>query len=210
MNAPPPRRRRPARRSYTLGLRGEAVAERRVAILEAAYRLLLHADYDDVSLELVAREAGVSVKTVTRQFGTKDVLVVEAVRHHTPREHAQRAVPPGDVDAVVEVLAARYEQLGAMTYRAIAIEERIPAVAEALAMARADHRAWLAEVFARWLPARRPKLVDRRLAQLFGVTEIYVWYSWRVRLGMTVERAAAAMHGSLTALIRLWDRDEEA
>lgn len=192
------------RRAYSLGARAAQADERRDRMIAAAIRLLHDRPFEDVTLQAVADAADVSLKTVVRHFGTKDELVVACVRARSREESALRATPAGDVRAAVQVLAERYDVLGATTLRLLAAEERFPAVAAALAVARRQHLAWLAEVFAPWLPCRGARERARRLAQLFGATEIVVWHSWRTHLGLDRGDAEAALASTLTALVASW------
>lgn len=185
--------------------RQEAVDERRLAVLRAARDLFLAEAYDEVSLQAVADAAGVSLKTVVRQFGTKEALVTEIAERLAPAEFERRAVRPGDVAAVAAVLAERYEALAKSTMRLLELERRIEALARVLRVARLGHRDWLAGVFEPWIPANGATR-ERRLACLFGATEIYVWISWREHLGMSRADAEATMRESLQSLVDAWKR----
>ena len=185
--------------------RATSAAATRRRILEAAVELFLAHGYDDVTLALVAGRAGVSLQTVLRKFGSKDALLGSASRSYRNEELA-RAVPTGGVDAVVRVLADRYETSGPAMMRFVALEDRIPSVARVVQRARQTHRRWLAQRFERELPNPRHSLYARRLAQLFGATELYVWVSWRRRLGLSRAASELAMAEMLNALIASWAR----
>jgi len=194
----------PHKRTYTMRARAEATEATRLRILDAASAFFLQADYDAVSLEAVAARARVSLQTVLRKFGSKEALVLACARERHGEEFAMRAVAAGDVQGVARVLAARYEETMVMTRRLVSLEVRIPAIAEVLGLARAGHTQWLADAFAPWLPAREGPIRARRLAALFGATEIYVWWSWRTQLGLDARAAERAMVESLEALTTMW------
>lgn len=185
--------------------RQDAVDERRLAVLHAARDLFLAEAYDDVSLQAVADAADVSLKTVVRYFGTKEALVVEIAERLAPSELERRAVRPGDIAGAAAALAERYDALATATLRLLELERRIVAIAKALRVMRGVHRDWLARTFAAWLPAKGAAR-ERRLACLFGATEIYVWISWREHLGLSRSEAEAAMRESLQALVDSWKR----
>ena len=63
-----------ARRSYNGALRKEQAQMTRGRILEAARRLLMRGTYSSVTMEDIAREAGVAYQTVYGIFGTKQRL----------------------------------------------------------------------------------------------------------------------------------------
>src|SRR4051794_27315539 len=103
------------KRTYDGRLRASQVAERRGAIIDISVGLFMDQPYEDVTLQVVADAAGVALKTVVRQFGTKDALFLECVRCRKADEQASRRVDVGDVRGAAQVLARRYEQLGDMT-----------------------------------------------------------------------------------------------
>jgi AcrR family transcriptional regulator len=193
-------------RRYEQTARAEAVRQRREAILKTAIDLFLSMPYDDVSLDLIATRAGVSLKTVTRQFGSKEELFLEAGRHEGPKEFARREAPPGDVRGAIANLANRYEALHVGTLCLLRIEDRLPGVATMLSEAREGHRGWLEHTFARWLP-RAGAARQVRVAALFGATEIFLWNSYRVHLGMSRRAAEATMLEIVEALIERWERE---
>ncbi len=195
-------------RRYTQRARAAAAGQRRERVLQAAHDLLMTSSWDEVTLERVALRADVAVKTVVRQFGSKDALLVDCMRWRVPREAASRAVDPGDVEGAAHALAERYEEISPVVARFTPLEDKIPAVAQMLGLARAGHLDWLATVFAPWLPRRPSALRRARLAALFGATEMYVWHVWRRRLSWSRRVAQAAMLELLQSLTARWTREE--
>jgi AcrR family transcriptional regulator len=193
-------------RQYSMRARAAQLQARRDAILDAAYDLFSVVPFDEVSLAEVARCARVGTKTILRRFGSKDALLAACIQWGSRRETSIRAVPAGDVPAVVSTLAARYEAGMDAMRRYIELEDRVPVVERGLRAARVAHRDWLAAAFDRWLPARGVTRT-RRLAALFGTTEIYVWWSWRRRLGLSRADAEAAMLQTLEAVVDRWRKD---
>ena len=190
-----------------MGARADAAEETRTRILDAARELFMAAPFfDDVSLEQIAERAGVALKTVQRRFNSKDELVLACAR----TERREREVPVGDVAAVVRTLGARYEETMDVMLRYIALEPRLPAVAELLADARRGHYQWLEQVFAPYLPGGRGALHRRRVAELFVATEIYSFHALRRHLGFGRELAEQALLETLQALIARWEHEPEA
>lgn len=192
------------KRRYQMGARAEAAEATGQRILEVASERFLSASYDAVSLEQIADAAGVALKTVLRRFGSKEKLFLECGKLLAHVETRERVVEPGDVQGVVRVLSERYEATMDAMLRYLAVEDRVPVVAELIGRARREHHAWLAEAFAPQLPARRGALQERRLAELFGATEIYVWHGWRRRLGLGRKAAEQALGETLEALLARW------
>jgi AcrR family transcriptional regulator len=177
-------------------------------VLDATVALFLERSYEELTLQAVADAAGVSLKTVLRQFGSKDELVLACAHRRSAQESEVRAAAPGDVAGAARALADRYEEMATVTLKLLDLEPRFPAIAEVLRIARRGHLDWLAGVFAAWLPARPSRVRKRRLAQLFGATEIFVWNSWRKHLGLGRAEAEQAMAGTLRALVDAWCRTE--
>jgi AcrR family transcriptional regulator len=193
--APAPRRR------YQMAARADAAAATRERILAAARELFFQApSFDDVSLEQIAERAGVALKTVQRRFGSKDALLVECAQG----EREERAVTPGDIAGITRVLAGRYEEQMDVVLRYLAAEPRVEAVAQVFEAARLGHWQWLEQAFAPHLPARRGQLRQQRVAELFAATEVYVWHSWRRRLGLSRELCQRALREMLEALVARW------
>jgi AcrR family transcriptional regulator len=190
-------------RGYRQGVRAEQAEATKERIFDAAYELLITFAYDDVTLDAIADKAGVSVQTVLRHVGSKEGLVRAGIQRWSPQEGARRVAAVGDVRAIARVLADRYEELGEVTKRYIALVERIPSLADVMDHARLGHRAWLEEHFAPWLhvpPAERA----RRVAILYSATESYSWTTWRTSFGMTRAQALRALTEHLDALVSAW------
>jgi AcrR family transcriptional regulator len=190
-------------RAYDMTARAALSEARREKIVEAATALFLRHGYDEVSLQEVADLAAVALKTVVRQFGSKEALLVACAEVGTGPELARRTVPAGDLPAAVRALADRYEEIADATLRVLALEDRMATVKQVLGEARAMHLEWLTATFAPFLPVRGA-VRERRLAALFGATEILVWWTWRRRLGLDRAAAEAAMLEMLMALCARW------
>lgn len=190
-------------RPYRQTARAVAAEERRERIIEAAYALMSHKAYDEVSLQAIADAAGVALKTLTRQFPSKEDLMRAVLQRSPGREQGRRAVPVGDVEAAVATLVGRYEEMADNARRNLDLELRLPVAAEGFARARAGHRQWLAEVFAPWLDVDDDAR-ERRIAALYGATEIYVWWTWRRALGLSREQAARTLAETIHALLDRW------
>jgi AcrR family transcriptional regulator len=159
-------------RNYRMQARQEAVASTRERILRAAYDQWLENPYDQVSIETVARAAGVSRQTVIRQFGTKDELAFAVVDWQKPHEEAFRSAEPGDIQTAITRLVDRYEVMGDANVRILELEGRFPAFDYLLQVSRAGHRAWIERTL---LPD--PPSGDREQAvlSLYAATDVTVW-----------------------------------
>ncbi len=182
-----------------MGARAAALEATRTRIMDAAMRLWTRHWYDDVTLQHIADEAGVSVQTVVNHFDGKDGLT-EAVADLVASQTAVvRRAPAGDVDAIVAVLFDDYERHGDANARWTAQIDRVPAIARAAAHARVQHRAWLEEVFADRLPADGPDR-EHALALHYAATDVYLWKLWRRDLGLSRRDAERAMRDLVVSI----------
>jgi AcrR family transcriptional regulator len=181
-------------RAYKMDARRAAAEATRERILDAAHRAFLNAWYDEVTIQSVAKDAGVSGQTVLNHFGDKESLFAEASkRFETEVRSVRWNVTPGDVDSIVDALIADYEVTGDGVIRALAIEERVPSLQPLLAKGRAGHREWVEDMFA------RPDLVR----ELIAATDVYAWKLLRRDQGLTKKHTADSIRKTVKALLAL-------
>ena len=139
-------------RTYTMTARAEAAERTRVGILEAAIRLATTRLLADVSLDDIAAEAGVSVQTVLRRFGSRAGLIEAATTHASQEVGEERLSPVGDVAAAVDVVIDHYELRGDGVALLLAQETTDPQVRRITDSGRRLHRDWVETVFAPYFP----------------------------------------------------------
>lgn len=183
----------PARRPYRQLARAQAAEATGRRVIAAFVEAMRHQWLEDITLDQVARAAGVSVQTIIRRFGGKDGLILAAREHVERGVLARRAVPVGHLAQVVANLCADYEVSGDMFIRLLAQEERFPALKPFLAYGRAGHRRWVSEVASPWLAdlgdARREATLDALVAAM----DVYVWKLIRRDLGRSAEETRAVL-----------------
>src|SRR5919206_4535700 len=134
----------PAPRPYRMVARAEAAQATGRAIITAARRLFRELPYDEVSLPAVAADAGVTVQTVLRRFGSKDRLFAAAARERSEEIRAEReAGTAGEVSHLVE----HYERWGDEQRHLVAHEARTPAIRTVTDAGREYHRDWVARSY---------------------------------------------------------------
>ena len=172
-------------RQYRMAARAQATQANGERILAAAQELFAEQLYDQVSCDDVAAQAGVTVRTVMRRFGSKQQLfgAVAEERALTIRS-SRREAPVGDVPGAVRNLVGSYEEWGDIVLHMLAQERRIAAVGEAVRAGRRYQQAWVTRVFSPLLGDLPPLVQRRRLAQLRTVTDIYAWKVLRRDLGL--------------------------
>lgn len=187
-------------RTYTMTARAEAAERTRVAILEAAVRLTTSRLLADISLEHIASEAGVSVQTVLRRFGSRAGLI-EAASVHARREVIdERQTPVGDAVAAVEVVVEHYERRGDGVLLLLAQEQTDPQVRAITEHGRRLHRTWVEAVFAPQLATAG--VADESLADLLAVaTDVQTWRQLRRDRGLDRAATVQRMRHLVLALL---------
>jgi AcrR family transcriptional regulator len=176
-------------RSYRQGARAEA-AELTGQRIVAAFREALQREWlEDITLEQVGRDAGVTQQTVIRRFGGKQGLL-EAVAAEVKLEVLRiRGAPKGDLAAAVANLCADYETTGEMVLRLLAQEPRYPALTPFLDHGRSGHRKWVATVAEPWLERLSPDGRTAALDALVAAMDVYVWKLARLDWGRGPDEA---------------------
>ncbi len=107
-----------AKRPYKQVARAQAQQRTRDALQDAAIEEFTRGDWAKVSLETLARRAGVTKQTLLRHFGSKDGLLMQALVHSASDAVKQRwSAPPGNVEGAVENVLDHYELLGERSLR---------------------------------------------------------------------------------------------
>lgn len=149
--------------------------------------------YPSIRIADVAASAGVSSQTVHQHFESKERLFLTAVEELGQEIlRARRRSAPGGVAGVVRTLVEEYERYGDVNWSMLLLEQDSEAVATALQVGRAGHRAWLEDRFAPWLPtdARRRR---QALDGLYAATDVGMWKLLRRDLGLSLARTRSAM-----------------
>jgi AcrR family transcriptional regulator len=157
--------------------------------------------FDEITLERVAADAGVTVQTVVRRFGGKDGLLAKAVGTLSAQINAQRGAPPGDLEGQVENLVADYEKTGDAVIRLLALEPRHPALKTVLDLGRSQHRQWARSAFGEELNGLDVAARQRALDELVIVTDVYTWKLLRRDLERTVPATAATLKNLIQATL---------
>ena len=172
-------------------------------ILEAARGLFGELPYDQVSLNAVAAQAGVTVQTVLRRFGSKEGLLAAVAAWRSARIRAERdATQVGDLAGAIANLVEDYERWGDEVLHFLAQEDRIPAIREVTQRGRAYHHAWVRRVFAPQLSRVTPEQRERRIVQLIAVTDLYAWKILRRDLGLGRDEVEEALCDLASQILR--------
>ena len=187
-------------------LRAAQAQTTRARILEATLSVMARG-VATLSIPAVAREAGVSVPTVYRHFGTKRDLLAAVFPHVVRRAGLDELVPPRSIDELGNGVRALFERIDSAGDLARAASAS-PAAEE---VRRVDMPARL-EMSRRLADSIVPKLtpgdrdrIARLLTILISASALRVW---RDHLGSTVEEAATDIEWVIEAAIAASTRSE--
>lgn len=189
-------------RPYRMVARAQAAERTRERILDVAVDVFFQEPGANISLDEVARRAGVTVQTVIRRFGGRNGLLAAAGERESERVRKEREVAPGDVDGAVRALVEHYERTGDRVLRMLAEETRSSGLRGIADQGRRIHREWCEAVFAPALADQSGSERARRLAQLVAVCDVYTWMLLRRRSGLSRKQTELALRELLTPLTR--------
>ena len=188
-------------RPYRMDSRAAAAEATRERIVEAAYEQFLEQWYDEVTLRDLARRAGVALQTVVNHFGTKEnVFLAVSERFSARIAELRGGARPDDPRAAAATLVGDYEVTGDAGLRALALEERVPVVADALAAGRQNHREWVERTFPALLSGLAGARGRRCLAELLTVTDLLTWKMLRRDQGLSRAQTEEAIRELLEAV----------
>ena len=174
------------KRGYVLSARADTFRLTGERILTAAFDRFKVALFDEVTLDQIAADSGVTVQTIVRRFGSKEGLIWALAEIREAQVDAQRGqAPAGNVAAAVANLLDHYEAEGDLMMHLLRQENRVPAFAAVAAQGRKVHAEWCARVFAPWLDARTGVARRRLIAQLVAICDLYMWHLLRRQQGLS-------------------------
>jgi AcrR family transcriptional regulator len=180
-------------------LRAAQAQATRARILEATVSVMARG-VASVSIPAVAREAGVSVPTVYRHFGTKRNLLAAVFPHVLRRAGLDDLVPPRSIDELghgVRALFERIDSAGDLA-RAAAASPAADEVRRVDMPTRLEMSRRLADsIVPKLTPGDRDRIA-RLLTILISASALRVW---RDHLGSTVEEAANDIDWVISAAI---------
>ncbi len=189
------------KRVYRMTRRAESAAQTERDIHTAANLLWREYPLHEITLESIAEQAGVSVRTVIRRFGTKEHLFEVCLKQASEDVQAARQeAQPGDIHGALELLLADYEKLGATLLNALAAESQLAQAQKTLQAHRRAHRQWCAHVFGPSLPTKEDATYKTSLSALQAATDLGTWKLLRKDLRHSRKDTLAIMLRSVEAL----------
>jgi AcrR family transcriptional regulator len=195
-----------AAREYRSELRAQQADETRARILDATVAVMARG-VATVSIPAVAAEAGVSVPTVYRHFGTKRELFAAVFPHIVQRAGLEKLVPPRSIDELGDGLRTLFQRLDSAgdLARAAAASPAAEEVRQADMPARLAMNRRLADsIEPKLAPGDRDRIA-RLLTLLISGSALRMY---RVYLGSTVEEAADDIDWVIRAAVAASTRSE--
>jgi AcrR family transcriptional regulator len=175
-------------RPYRSELREQQADGTRSRILDAAMRVMGRG-IASLSIPEVAREAGVSVPTVYRHFGSKDELLAAVYPHVAHRVGLDSVPDPVTLDDLRDGVRAYFDRLA--NYSALDLAAVASPVGDKVRHATMSHRLKRLSRFADAVEPPLPKADRDRITRLLTVlTTSASLRMWRDHLGASVEQAA--------------------
>jgi AcrR family transcriptional regulator len=189
-------RKSPPRREYNQDARARQTEANAKSVLDAAVKCLRGSRrLGEITLDDIAAGAGVTVRTILRQYGSKDRIMKAAFLEVGRQvEAARRPTPSGDIDAALAAMLEQYESEGDLNVRVVAEEHEIPILHKLLQYGRKFHRNWLKTVFGPALAHLPPAQREQRITALYAATEVQLWKVLRRDLHQSAAQTAAIFH----------------
>lgn len=186
-------------RPYRSALRDRQANETRDRILDAVVQVMARG-VADLSIPAVAREAGVSLRTVYRHFANKRELLAELQPYFARRAGMETMPPPRSLEELhygVRTLFTRIHEMGPVGYAALAS----PIGSKARHLRMAERRRLIRE----GVDAIGPDLTDEwreRLARLLAIlTSSASLRMWTEHLDLTPDEASDDVAAVIRAVV---------
>jgi AcrR family transcriptional regulator len=191
-------------RPYRSELRAEQAEATRARIIDAAIRVMA-GGIATLSIPDVAREAGVSVPTIYRHFGTKRDLVDAIYPHLASRAGIGRIDAPRSVEEFREMVRnvfGRLESLGEVARAAMSS----PASDEARRRQMPARQALSRQFVATVMPHASATEQERLSRVLLVLTSSAGMRMWRDQQGVSVDTAADDIHWLIRTVLSATER----
>lgn len=157
-------------------------------ILDAVRNLSLDFWLDEITLNMIADQANVSVQTLFRHFDSRHELIEKSVEHFIQvlqdNGSESQAV---SVQSIVDNLLNKYEQSGNWIFRLQSQEKRFPGLTKWNQMWQEIRREWVQYNFMVYLQALSDTNHRELEDLLIGLTDVHFWKAYRHDLGKSLE-----------------------
>jgi len=158
----------------------------KIEIIKAFGNLWSRHSIKDITLDMVAKEAGVTTKTILRKFESKDGMINESLFYLATEIKGERTLATvGNIDEILKALLSNYEKMGEAAIRTINLESELEIARQIGAKGRALHRDWCIQMFSPYLPNEQSADYEIQLTSFIAATEIYLWKLMRKDLKLS-------------------------
>ncbi|MFC7492570.1 MULTISPECIES: TetR/AcrR family transcriptional regulator [unclassified Knoellia] len=190
-------------RVYTQTARAVAAEQTATRIVDSMLVRFGALPYDQIRLEDVASDAGVTVQTVLRRFASKAGLMRAMVERELTRistaRHASTATEPADV---IAELVTHYETYGSLILKVYDEARLVEGLAPAVAAGRAHHLSWCRQTFVGHLDSNADEVTrERRLAQVTAACDATTWRILRLDAALDQDQTRLAVVEMVTPLL---------
>jgi len=189
------------KRRYDMTARAAKALATRERIRASAMELYLRRSIEEFTLEAVAAQAGTTVQTVLRAFGSKDELIYAALEDMAAGGVFLKPTPAGDVRAAVSAFFDIYESVGDLVMQRLNEERRRPALKPSLDQGRENHRDGVKTVFAPQLERLSGAARAQLITMLIVLTDVYIWKLLRRDMGLSRPAAEAIVRKMIAGAI---------
>lgn len=190
-------------RVYTMTARAAAAERTATRVIDAMLERFGRLPYDQIRLEDVAADAGVTVQTVMRRFATKAGLMratVERELAHVAELRESQA--SADLDGILTDLVTHYESYGTLILKVYAEAPMVEGLAPLAAAARDHHLSWCRRTFEQHVDPSVDDLVrERRLAQVTAACDATTWRILRMDAGLDPQQTLLALVEMVSPLL---------
>jgi len=190
-------------RKYEMRARSQAAEKTSKNIMTALGQLWLERSIHEITLEMIAEKAGITVRTILRKYGSKEGLMEASMKSDPAGINAIKdEAQPGNIEQIVSTLMKEYEYTGMAGFRTLAVEKEFPMAARVLKKGREMHTKWCEKVFADFLPEKNTKKYNVMLGAFYAASDVYKWKLLRIDLGYSKEETEKIFIKTLRALTK--------
>lgn len=191
------------KQTYDNSNRQKKAEETKLEIIKALGNLWGQHSIIDITLEMVAEEAGVTTRTILRKFGSREGLMEASLAFDPAGISANRnEARVGDVDHILQTLLDNYEKIGEAALRTIFLESELEIARKIGARGRFIHKQWCERVFEPFLPDKDTAAYEIQLASFIATTEIYLWKLLRKDLKFSRKKTFSVFKNMVEGVIQ--------
>jgi AcrR family transcriptional regulator len=182
-------------RVYKMTARATSAEQTGARVVDAMLERFGRLPYDQIRLDDVAADAGVTVQTVIRRFTSKAGVMRATVERELERiASAREAGASAEMEGILADLVAHYETYGALILKVYSEAGQVDGLAPLVAAGRDYHLSWCRRTFEQHLDTGLDDLTRRRrLAQVTAACDATTWRILRIDAGLDPEQTRLAI-----------------